>query len=266
VGSPWWPGIVNAVLLLGVLLAIAGCKAAKSPALDTGFSALAVRNYPTALAASDAYLQATPGGPQRAEALYLRGRALEERPSTNQAAAAADRQAARASYIAALKSDPTPALEPYIHCSLGNVAFFQDDYSTAFQQLVLAEPSLTPPSLRATARLRIGQSQQRLGSFAAADTTFSGLIRDFPGTPQADRARTLSGQRGFSVRVGVYSDQRRAQTLAADLNRRGFPARLTPDSRVPGRSILAVGPYATWQQASGVRQAVSPAFPDAIVQ
>lgn len=252
--------------VLGVILAIAGCAAKNSPGLDSGFSALAVRNYPTALAASDDYLQKTPGGPQRAEALYLRGRAYEERPSSNQSAAATDRQAARLSYIAALKSEPTAGLEPYIRCSLGNVAFFQDDYQVALQQLSLAEPSLPTPSLRATARLRIGQSQQRLGNFAAADQTFADLARKFPDTPQAERARGLMGQRGFNVRIGVYADQKRAQTICADLARRGLPARLTTDPRVSGRSILTIGPYATWSSATAVRNGASPAFPDAVVQ
>src|SRR5436190_18999713 len=105
---------VAAILLLVILPMIsAGCASDKNAKaeLNEGYAALESRQYDQAIQRADAFLQHTPQGAGSAEALYLRGRSLEQKPVKSQAEMQSNLQAARTTYIEALNHQPAPKLE-----------------------------------------------------------------------------------------------------------------------------------------------------------
>src|SRR5688500_18707642 len=145
-----------------------GC-AAKPDAtdqLEQGYADLESRHYDAAIAKADAFLAAnTTGGAGSAEALYLRGRALEQKGAANPHEARQNLQSARSAYVDALTREPSPELEGRIRASLANVAYFQDDYTAALNQWSTAYDKLDVPETRAWVLYRIGLCHQRLGKF-----------------------------------------------------------------------------------------------------
>src|SRR5436190_732216 len=101
--------------------------------------------------------------------------------------------------LEALEQLPRQPLESYIHASLGNVAYFQDDYQSAIGQLNAAYDKLDSDDIKAWALYRVGLSQQRLGQFAQADQTFTSVQQFHPNSVPAQRAREHQGARAFYV-------------------------------------------------------------------
>lgn len=246
--------------------------------LQAGYAAFAAGRYDEALAAADQHLAARPGGGRgTAEALYLKGRVHEQRAeraaaAQNAAAAATHLQAARDAYTRALAASPAPALEAHILMGRANVAHFQDDYTLAAAQWATALQKIDalPASEQAQlqesrpwALYRLGLSQQRLGRFAEADTTFARVQQQFPGTEPARRAAAHQGARAFHVQVGTYTDPANASAAAGALKAEGYAPQTTPDPA--GRQVVRVGPIPTYEQAKAMRKVLAARYPGALI-
>jgi tetratricopeptide (TPR) repeat protein len=255
-----------AALAMGALVmcALAGCAVKPDPMVQRGYEALAARDHGGALAAADQRLRASRTGPGVAEAWYLRGRALEMWPAANPGEAAANFAAARTAYENALANNPPRDLRAYARASLGNVAYFQDDYQTAAEMFRLAYDDLDNDVSRAWTLYRAGMSAQRQGRFETADKLFDDVIRRYPGTMQAERSAASRGARAFHVRVGTYSTQGRAQQAATDLRRQGF-AGLSILPTTTNLHVLRIGPYPSYPAARGARLQLLTRFPDAMI-
>ncbi len=240
-----------------------GC-AQETPLLKEGYAALSARQYPEALSLADQQLQRTPGGASGAEAWYLRGRTLEAWQSATAGESARNLAGAREAYERGLGCGPTGQLRAYLRASLGNVAFFQDDYAKAAEMSLLAYDELGSAESRAWTLYRAAVSQQRLGRFELADETFGRVAAQFPGTLQARRAMENRGFRAFYLRLGAFNSVVTGEKAADDLRRKGFRGiSLWRDTR--GVYLLRLGPYATYGQAKAGRAAVLSRFPDALV-
>jgi len=188
---------IHAVIVVTSLLAVAaGCsnKAAKND-LSAGYQSLEQKRYDQAIQQADAFLAKEPNGAGSAEALYLRGRAFEQKVAANPHESKTNLQSARSSYIEALNRRPPDKLEWTIRTSLGNVAYFQDDYATALTQFQTALPKIESAETRAWTLYRMGLCQQRLGQFQQADQTFATVQQQHPGTLPAQRAKEHAGAR-----------------------------------------------------------------------
>lgn len=260
---PWsWVGFA----FLSVLLPVAGvgCQQNQPETLRLGYVALNNRDFDRALELADEQIRRSPTGPDAAGAYYLRGRALEQRAANTPEESARRWALARAAYTQALALDPKPQLRAYSRASLGNVAFFQDDYATSAEMFRLAYGELDNDDSRAWALYRAGLSYQRLGRFEDADRFFTEVIRRYPGGIQARRAEENRGARAFFIRLATFNDAPRAEAAAADLRRQGFTGISTlRDAR--GLFILRVGPYATYPNARDARLLVLSRFPDALI-
>ena len=185
------PVMATALLALSCAIALlSGCasnKAAKDD-LSAGYRSLEQQHYDQAIQQADAFLAKNPTAPGSAEALYLRGRAFEQKTAANPHESKTNLQAARSSYIEALNRRPRTDLETHIRTSLGNVSYFQDDYATALQQWQTALPRIGNADTRAWTLYRMGLAQQRLGQFLQADQTFAQVQKEHPGTLPAQRA------------------------------------------------------------------------------
>ena len=226
--------------------------------VDAGEVALGGRRYDLAVAdATDALAS----GPSP-EAYYLRGRAQEDRPKPDAEIEAADLAKAKTDYRAALALNPGQPLDARCHAGLANVAFTQDDYSTALYQYTTAVDHLDKPEWKAYALYRIGECQQRLGRFDDADQTFDAVARQYPGQDVAARAKAHEGGRGFYVQVGAFSRPADAEKAAAAARNAGA----NPEEVMNGPlTVVRAGPYSSYTQAKTLKGAVASQFPDAVI-
>ena len=216
------------------------------------------------MAQADAYLTKHPQGPGSAEALYLRGRSFEARTAQDQNEARQNLQSARIAYIQALEREPDPRLTAHIRTSLGNVAYFQDDYATAIQQWSAVNPrDLKNPDVTSWILYRTGIAQQRIGQFEAADKTFASVQQQFPSTEPARRAKEHQGVRAFYVQLGTYVNPTSATSAASDLRRQGVIPVTIKDPQ--GRQLVRVGPVSSYAQAVSLKSRFTSKYPDAIV-
>jgi tetratricopeptide (TPR) repeat protein len=250
----------------GGLLAAWGCATVNTDApsaLSRMNTDLASRQYNQVVSGSNAFLAATPDGEGAAEALYLRGRAYEDQPNPTAVQAKANLQNARTAYIAALDHHPAPLLEAYIRASLANVAYFQDDYTTAAQQWLAAFNNLDRPDLKSWALYRAGVSQQRLGQFAKADPIFRQVQQMFPDTVPAQRAREHEGARSFYVQLSAFSTADRARAAAAEAGKKGLSVQVAADPQ--SHFILRTTAVPTYAAAEQLRQRLSGTYEGAFV-
>jgi tetratricopeptide (TPR) repeat protein len=265
-------GISLVSLLSIVLTVLAGCSSDNTPSghrgtdpgdLAAGFAALEQQQYDAAIAAADRQLQSNPGGRGSAEAHYLRGRVYEQRVASSSADAAANLQSARGAYIQALARSPEPKLEGLIRAGVANVAYWQEDYTTAAQQWQAAYPLLEQPPAKSYALYRIGLSMQRMGRFDEADKVFAEVQRLYPGTDAAQRAKDHQGHRAFSVQVATFASPQNASNAIASLRSMG----LTPSQTrsAAGHYVVMVGPVATYPAAKALQARISAHFPDALI-
>ena len=231
--------------------------------LESGYAALDAKNYDAAIAAADEHLHRASGGPGSAEALYLRGRALEQRQAGSPQQSRSDWQAARAAYTEALNQKPAPKLEAHVRAGLANVAYFLDDYPTAMREWALAYDKLEDPDAKSWVLYRLGLCHQRMGSFVEADKVFGQVQHDFPNTVPAQRAHEHAGARAFTVQLATYANRTTADAALAALRREGVTPTATIDAQ--GRSIVRVGPMSNYQQALALKQRYAERYPDAII-
>jgi tetratricopeptide (TPR) repeat protein len=254
------------VVLLLISLAIAGCVDQTSrQSLQAGYAALDSKQYDQAISEADAFLTKTPQGIGSADALYLKGRALEERAtsSSDKARAKQDLQAARTAYIQALQLNPPRTLEGRIRAGVANVAYWQDDYSTAAQQWSAAYQNVEDPATKSFILYRVGLAQQRMGEFAQADQTFASVQQQFPGTEGATRAKERQGARAYSVQLATYANAATADANIAQLRKEGLNPTRTVDPQ--GRVIVAIGGLGNYQQATQMKTRLASRFPNAMI-
>jgi outer membrane protein assembly factor BamD (BamD/ComL family) len=243
--------------------------------LNVGYAALEQRQFDRAMAAADQYLTRTPTGAGSAEAHYLRGRILEERPASSQQESAANWQQAKAAYEQALAAQPTPAVEWRAHAGLGNIAYFQEDYGTSLAELGAAYDRLSEravqrsaemgasPEVKAWILYRIGLCQQRLGRMEDADRSFAAVQEQFGGTVPAQRAREHQGQHQFWVQVATFADGGMADRAADELKRDGKNVVKLKDTA--GHFVVRVGPVPTYQAARNMKTMYAARYPAAVI-
>ena len=256
---------VMPVLLVAALAALSGCagEANTKQNLAAGYDAFNSQQYDDAIARADTQLAKDPRGKGSAEALYLRGRALEQRAKNHPTDARNDLAAARQAYVDALAQKPASQLDAYIRTSLANVAYWQDDFTTAQQQWTAAYGKLGTPDTDPFILYRIGLCQQRLGQFDDADKTFAAVVERYPQTEAADRAKSHSGFRAFTVQLATFADAKGAERAESDLRREGVAAARVVDPR--GRHVLSVGPVPTYAAAQQLRTRFTARYPDALI-
>jgi TolA-binding protein len=263
-----WTG--RAALAAVVLVAAAGCggnQQATKDRLAAAYGELAnpQPNYAEVAAAADQYLQENPSGPDAADALYLRGRAMETKGQRDPASPAKDFADAHNYYTQAAAQNPRPALEGLIHAGIGNVLYFQERYGQAIGELSTAYDKLEKPDDKAWALYRIGLSQQRMGRWDDADKNFALVQQHFPNTVQAQRAREKQGARAFWVQVGAYSTPQQADAVVADLKKAGMPALRFAEPSGKGTQYVRAGPLPTYEQAVAAKNRVEKKYGTVVI-
>ncbi|HEY7119183.1 MAG TPA: SPOR domain-containing protein [Tepidisphaeraceae bacterium] len=249
-------------------LILAGCSSGPSTReqLGTAYKELESPNpnYVEIASDADAYLKENPTGPAAADALYLRGRALEEKGQRDAASPQKDFADAYDVYNQALSQKPRPGLEGLIHVGMGNVLYFQDRYSAAINELATGLDKLERDSDKAWTLYRVALCYQRMGSWDDADKGFATVQQQYPNTPQAERAREHQGARGFYVQVGTYASPAMADAATMDLKKLGYPAQRFQDN---ARNVqyVRVGPINSYESAVATRQKVWGRYRDSVI-
>jgi Flp pilus assembly protein TadD len=250
-------------MLGAVLVSLAfGCASDPRPLqLGLGEKAFAAQQYDVALRDADSVVRMDAPSWQ-AEAHYLRGIAIEDRPKTDSASATRDLNLARSDYVMALSQNPSPAVESRLHAMLGNVAYFEDDYSTALREWTLANGELDQPDWKSWILFRMGICQQRLGRFADADQTFARVQQLYPNTEPAQRAAGRQGVHGFYVQLGAFAQAADAEKAAAAVVALGS----VPTKIIQGNlTVIRTMGVPTFAQATSLRGRLSGQYPDARV-
>jgi TolA-binding protein len=255
---------------LAAALLTGGCASNPPPArqsLSAAYRELEnpAPNYATMIAAADAYIAKEPTGPDAADALYLRGRALEEKGQRDPASPQKDFSDAAGFYTQALAKSPRPPLEALIRAGLGNIYYFQDRYANAANELVAAVDKLQRDNDKAWAHYRIGLCQQRLGQWDAADATFATVQNAYPNSEQARRAHEHQGARNFWVQVATYASPAQADSAVTDLKKQGLPAQRFAEVGGQNLQMVRVGPFPTYDGAHQTRQRVWSKYQTAMI-
>jgi tetratricopeptide (TPR) repeat protein len=254
--------------MASLVMMVAGCAAPNGPKekLAAAYSQLESPNPDSAqiMAAADEYLQANPNGPAAADALYLRGRALEARAQHDVNTAGKDWADAYNYYSQALAQKPRPGLEGLIHVGMGNILYFQDRYAAALSEFSSGYEKLERDNDKAWARYRMGLCAQRLGNWTEADKDFAAVEQAYPNTVQAKRSAEHLGARNFWVQAGTYANPKTAEAAERALKKEGLPAQRFQDN---ARHVqyVRVGPFGNYVTAAGTRQKILGTYRDAIV-
>jgi tetratricopeptide (TPR) repeat protein len=220
-------------------------------------------NYIEIAGTADAYLKESPTGPAAADALYLHGRALEEKSRRDPASPQKDWADAYNYYTQALNQKPRPALEGLIHVGMGNILYFQDRYGAASSELSAGYEKLERDTDKAWALYRIGLCQQRLDKWQDANRTFAQVQQQFPGSEPAQRSRDHQGYNAFWVQVATFPNPQMAAASLADLKKQGYTAQLFVDT-TRNAQVIRVGPL-TYDGAVATKQRVLAKYPYATV-
>lgn len=253
------------IFAMFAVVCAAGCMSrAARQELASAQTALEQKRYDEAMAAADRYLKEDPEGIGAAEALYFKGRALEQRVKRDEAQFSRDLNAAKASYVEALQRNPSRDLKAYIHTSLGNVNYWLNDYAAAEAAFKEGHEALPEGDLKGLALYRLGLSQQRQGKWADADRTFAAVQSQFPGTEISKRSREHQGARAFHVQVAAFQKPGNADQLIVDLRRQGVGAQRV---HKPDRNLYLVmaGPARTYAEAMSIRSRLAGQFKDALI-
>jgi tetratricopeptide (TPR) repeat protein len=208
-------------------------------------------------------LDRAPSGAGTAEALYMQGLAHEKKVAASPQEARANLQAARNCYTEAFAHQPSRQLEAYLHTSLANASYFQDDYVTALREWTTAYDQLDDNDLKSWVLYRIGLCRQRMGQFTDADQVLVAVQEKYPNTIPAQRAREKYGARAFSVQIATYANTAAADSTIGTLRQEGVAA--TRQSDPKGRSVVFVGPVPSYQQAVAMKTRYASKFPDAVI-
>lgn len=252
-------------LLLALVVCLPACSSNQAARTDlgAGYQSLEQKRYDQAIQQADAFLAKDPTGAGAAEALYLRGLAFEQKIAANPHESKTNFQSARSSYVEALNRRPNNELETRIRTSLGNVAYFQDDYQTALNQWNGALPRIEHAETRAWTLYRMGLCQQRLGQFQQADEMFAVVQKEHPGTLPAQRAKDHAGARSFFVQLVTFKSPASADKATAALRREGLePVRV---QSAQGFQQIRVGPVPSYAQAKSLKTRFADRYPDAII-
>ena len=259
--------LIASFLFLMALSLMSGCTDIESrQRLNDGYRALDAQRYDEAGAAANDYLARHPTGPGAAEAFYLQGRAYEQRAMDSHEkpnAARSDLDSARAAYLKGLGQPASPSVAALLHSGLANVAYFEDDFSTAIREWQISYPSLQDQEAKAWVLYRIGLCEQRMGNFAQADQSFRDVREQYPATEAATRAMARVGAKAFYVQVGSFGDLANAQKLADSLKKQGLPGTVAQEAG--NHYAVRVGPAATYADAKNMKSRVAGQYPSAMI-
>ncbi len=256
---------LSAIIVIGA----AGCANDNQTKenLTAGFNALSNPShddeFAEALSHADAQIAKDPQGKGSAEAFYLRGRALEQRVKHSPQQADADLAAARVAYIETLGRHPSEQLEKFTRVSLGNVCYWQDDFPAALQQWQIVQGKMNDEALNAFALYRVGLCEQRLGNFSGADATFEKVVKQYPSSDAAMRAKTHTGFKYFAVQLATFANPKAAEDAARSLAREIPSAQHLVDPR--GQHIVMVGRASNYTQALQLKSRFVARYPEAII-
>jgi tetratricopeptide (TPR) repeat protein len=247
-------------LILAFLAACTG-NAQSRQDLDAAKQSLDSHDYAQAIRDADAVLSSSDSDAY-AEAWYIRGYVIEKRPKPDNAATQHDLAMAADSYKHGITCNPRPSLAARLHAQLGNVAYYQEDYSTAVRELTLAFTMLDNSEPKDLVLYHMGIGQQRLGRFEDADRTFLRIQQEYPASPYAPRARDHQGIRGFYVQLGEYSQSADVNKAAGAISAAGSVPLQTTSK---GLTIIRTADVPSFAQAEELRERLAAEYPDARV-
>jgi tetratricopeptide (TPR) repeat protein len=229
--------------------------------LDAGKQALEAQQYDPAIRDADTVI-ASGDSADLAEAYYLRGYAIENRPKADSADAIRDLSLASESYTNGLSHDPQPAIATRLHAQLGNVSFYQNDYSAALREFDAAYSLSGESENKPLILYHMAVCEQRLGRFDDADRTFQRVQQEYPSSEFVPYARARQGIRGYYVQVGAYSKPSDINRAAAAIATTGSPPLKTTSGAL---TVIRTSDVQSYAEAQELKAQLASRYPDARV-
>ncbi len=252
--------ILIALAALGGCAFFAGCQSTAAVGqvnLAAGYREYQLHDYAAAHNTATAFIQADSTSPNIDEAYYLAGLAQEAQGHV---------PAAKTDYMAAIAHSSRPQVISKSSAALGDIAYARGRFASAityYQRAATADPAVGLPI---SGLMQLGISQQNVGDWAAANTTFSAIEQSAPGTTAALIARQRFGQTHFAIQYGAYSLSTAAWNQVRVLRSNGIYA-VVVTQNLHNRPMYLVqsGFFPTFKVAMAARTAVAARQPQAIV-
>jgi tetratricopeptide (TPR) repeat protein len=226
--------------------------------LQEAYTASAGGDDRAAITNAEAFLQQNDRSSRADEAYYLRGLAKYR---------LGDRTGAQADLSEALGRTQMKELRAKAAVALGDLAWDADDMQRAERMYGLTLNNIEKDQKPADhAHYRLGCVLQRLGRWEDADAHFNRVIYFFSGSELAIRAGRRLNAKDWTIQVGAFEGNSRAEAVARELRDRNLPAVAQPIV-AEGRLtfVVQVGHYPTYEQAAAALGGVRQHKPDAYI-
>jgi TolA-binding protein len=128
---------------------------------------------------ADELLEVCDDAPTRDEAMYLKGRVLQQRAKFDEA---------REVYRQVVRGERTESAAK-AQFMIGETFFFQERYDEALKELLKVQILYPIPTWQAAALLEIGKLHEKRGEIAEALAAYETVVNDFPNEPAAPEAK-----------------------------------------------------------------------------
>ena len=112
---------------------------------------------------------------------------------------------------------------------------------------------------------KMGRAAQRLGRWAEADKYLNAVQEAAGGTDLANKARQLTGARGFLVQLATFTDPAGTDAAVTSLRKQGIIAQHVIDPANRALHLLRVGPLPTYADARSLKSRFATVYPNAVI-
>jgi tetratricopeptide (TPR) repeat protein len=241
--KPFCGRVVSAVLLLMLTGCANRLTAQQKTWLAEGQERYEHEDYAQAIDKLNRFLGEVREGPEYAQALYLRG--MSNAKAGRRAQAYADLHS-----CVAIPSDAEAVWRAYV--VLGTLYFEDRQWEPAAQSLRAAAERMSAEPPKDAVLYRLGLCYERTGRWPEARALYAEVAGSYPGGGYAQGAwrRWQLNADYFAVQCGVFRVEDNAETLRANLKRKGLEAYVS--RAVQGHTtlyVVLVGRYVDYDQA-----------------
>ena len=239
---------VNILLLVVGISLAGGFSPAVAASLDDITGAILEQNYTKAETLAKDVLSASPAPAQRQEALFLLGLSYLYQ----------DRFAPARDIFLQMKKSPLDArLADKVAIGLVDTSLLEGQYQTALKEAERLLKNNPRPELLSLVYLKLARAHFKLADWVEAKAYLEKIIKDFPDSPEYFTAKQLLEEKGFfTVQVGSFIEQARAESFVEELKNKGIYAYVVETKDKAERHFyrVRVGELSTIAEAENLKK------------
>jgi tetratricopeptide (TPR) repeat protein len=238
------PGLIFAVSIGGCASPPRADKPPEHPLLVEGEQKYLAGDREGALACYRGYRQGFGPSPHCADAWYWEGVILLEK---------GDARAAAHAFEECARSPRTPFFATMAEAGIGDAAFVEDRFADAIAAYQRALDKRCPDARIDYVLYRLAVAHQRAGEWALGRSCYETLLRDYPRSPLALRAKERLSwpNQGYYLQIAALPDEARARSVSDFLLTRGIPAKVVKGGAPDAPWLVWIGGYTRYSEARG---------------